>query len=127
MNITSLTLKSAELFLALLPTETEKLNSAIHFISNELNIYPPDCIALIRRCGSPKSAPTFDGTHEEADWYNNNLQIPRLLVALTDHLGIHDTIPNYYSVDPRLIDILDQSRIFIDAYVKRERNRLGIK
>lgn len=128
MNIkpTPLTLKSAKLFRALLPSQIDKLNQVILHLSDDLLITPPECLSLIKRCENPGLPPIFDGTHDEADWYNNNIQIPRLLVSLANHLGIENSLPSIYSIEPRLIDSLEQARFFIDAYVKQKRKSIGL-
>lgn len=117
---TTLTLNAAQLFLALLPTEPDSLQRTISHISIDLGLFEPDCIDLIRRCMAPGEKPVFDGIHVEADWYNNNIQIPRLLVSLADQLGIVKDIPDHYAIEPRLFDCLEQSRFFINAYVKQQ-------
>jgi hypothetical protein len=114
---TQLTTDCCRLLLAISPTAPEKLLSSLFSVAEILSVSFPDCVALYKRAFSLDAPPEFDGVHDEAEWYNNNIQIPRLLIAFCEHFGIADKFPKPYSLHDSDSTTLKLARIFLDQYI----------
>lgn len=118
-KITAFTQDCCQLVRALLPTNDDLVPLVMN-VSTLLQVEPDECLQLIMRTDKPTTPPAFDGKHEEADWYDNNLQMPRLLLAICDHLGITDSLPSSYGLDEKFNFTLTQSQSILNSYVKRK-------
>ena len=114
-----LTINCCLIIRSLLHAEQSRLTELIHSTAIDLGVDPTECLQLIKRSENPAAAPEFDGHHVEEDWYNNNLQMPRLLVALCEQLGVAAEFPKTYRLADSSSDTLAQARVFLNGYIRR--------
>lgn len=124
--ITDQTIKCSKLICAIIPLD--RLDHVVKHVSSDLNILPSEVVDLFKRALNPNQPPAYDGTHELAEWYDNNIQLPRLLLSLAQHLAYHDSIPHQIS-DQLGFDataVFNEANDFFQNYVSKQRAQLGM-
>jgi len=120
LNILPFTVKLCAIIRTLLPADKNELDMLILSISPALCRHPDETLMLVARARQPYFTSGFTGENSFDDWYDNNIQMPRLLVALSDYLKIYGQKSNYVNLSQHESDLIEQSRFFLSAYSKRK-------
>jgi hypothetical protein len=120
---TPLTKDCCNLILALLPADPVKLHETLNNLGPILNTDIHDTIALTKRVSNPGAKPVFDDKHELALWYDNNIQMPRYLLALVEALQIVEfpsDLEIQLSFDPS--EVLNRAQSVVNSHVTAQKN-----
>lgn len=126
--ISQQTIKCSELICRLTPTSNERLSELVQYLTTALEIYPSDIVNLFKRSLHPNSAPVYDHVHDLAEWYDNNVQLPRLLIAICDHNNYVDSLPDEITEELGFdcTQVLLEAKENFNTYVKNQRKSIGL-
>lgn len=125
--VSQLTINCAKVICSLVPTDNVALNNYVSSIANAMDIQVFDVVNLIKRCLDPKSPALYDGQHDLAEWYDNNIQLPRLFLATLDHLNlvaVPATILHEHNIDDAMFHETVSNKH--NSYVATQRVTFGL-
>lgn len=126
--ISQQTIKCSRLICTLTPSNNQGLSELVEYLTGALEIQPSEVVDLFRRSLAPCADPVYDHVHELAEWYDNNIQLPRLLIAICDYNNFQESIPEdrVSGIDFDASRVLNTAKTNFQTYVRSQRSSLGL-